>query len=48
MGFHTAWAITGHSAPVIPSIEDPLVLQKILSHLNIKNDEVIELLRRLR
>jgi hypothetical protein len=29
---------------VIASIEDPLVIQKILSHLNTKNDEVVELL----
>ena len=26
------------------SIEDPLVIQKILSHLNTKNDDVVELL----
>jgi 16S rRNA U1498 N3-methylase RsmE len=29
---------------VIASIEDPLVIQRILSHLNTKNDEVVELL----
>jgi hypothetical protein len=25
-------------------LEDPLVIQKILSHLNTKNDDVVELL----
>jgi hypothetical protein len=29
---------------VIASIEHPLVIQKILSHLNTKNDDVVELL----
>ena len=29
---------------VIANIEDPLVIQKVLSHLNTKNDEVVELL----
>jgi hypothetical protein len=29
---------------VIASIKDPLVIQKILSHMNTKNDEVVELL----
>jgi hypothetical protein len=34
----------GGAVKVIASIEDPLVIQKILSHLNTKNDEVVELL----
>jgi ribosomal protein S27E len=34
----------GGAVKVIASIEDPLVVQKILSHLNTKNDEVVELL----
>lgn len=34
----------GGAVKVIASIEDPLVIQKILSHLNKKNDEVVELL----
>jgi hypothetical protein len=34
----------GGAVKVIASIEDPLVLQKILSHLNTKNDDVVELL----
>jgi hypothetical protein len=32
------------SAPDIRRIEYPVVIQKILSHLNTKNDEVVELL----
>jgi hypothetical protein len=34
----------GGAVKVIASIEDSLVIQKILSHLNTKNDEVVELL----
>ena len=34
----------GGAVKVIASIEDPLVIQKILSHLNTKNDEVVDLL----
>ena len=34
----------GGAVKVIASIEDPLAIQKILSHLNTKNDEVVELL----
>jgi hypothetical protein len=34
----------GGAVKVIASIEDPLVIQKIRSHLNTKNDEVVELL----
>jgi hypothetical protein len=34
----------GGAVKVIASIEDPLVIQKILSHLNTKNDDVVELL----
>jgi hypothetical protein len=34
----------GVAVKVIASIEGPLVIQKILSHLNTKNDEVVELL----
>ena len=34
----------GGAVKVIASIEDPLVIQKILSYLNTKNDEVVELL----
>jgi hypothetical protein len=34
----------GGAVKVIASIEDPLVIQRILSHLNTKNDEVVELL----
>jgi hypothetical protein len=34
----------GGAVKVIASIEDPLVIQKILSHLNTKNDKVVELL----
>ena len=34
----------GGAVKVIANIEDPLVIQKILSHLNTKNDEVVELL----
>jgi hypothetical protein len=34
----------GGALKVIASIEDPLMIQKILSHLNTKNDEVVELL----
>jgi hypothetical protein len=34
----------GGAVKVIASIEDPLVIQKILSHLNTKNDEAVELL----
>ena len=34
----------GGAVKVIASIEDPSVIQKILSHLNTKNDEVVELL----
>jgi hypothetical protein len=34
----------GGAVKVIASIEDPLVIQKIPSHLNTKNDEVVELL----
>jgi hypothetical protein len=34
----------GGTVKVIASIEGPLVIQKILSHLNTNNDEVVELL----
>jgi hypothetical protein len=34
----------GGAVKIIASIEDPLVIQKILSHLNTKSDEVVELL----
>jgi hypothetical protein len=34
----------GGAVKVIASIKHPLVIQKILSHLNTKNDEVVELL----
>ncbi|MFT6907197.1 MAG: hypothetical protein ACJAS1_003874 [Oleiphilaceae bacterium] len=34
----------GGVVKVIASIKDPLVIQKILSHLNTKNDDVVELL----
>jgi hypothetical protein len=34
----------GGAVKVIARVEDPLVIQKILSHLNTKNDEVVELL----
>jgi 16S rRNA U1498 N3-methylase RsmE len=34
----------GGAVKVIASIKDPLVIQKILSHLNTKDDEVVELL----
>jgi hypothetical protein len=34
----------GGAVKVIASIEDPLVIQTILSYLNTKNDEVVELL----
>jgi hypothetical protein len=34
----------GGAVKVIASNEDPLVIQKILSHLNTKNDDVVELL----
>ena len=32
----------GGAVKVIASIEEPLVIQKILSHLNTKNDDVVE------
>jgi 23S rRNA U2552 (ribose-2'-O)-methylase RlmE/FtsJ len=31
----------GGAVKVIASIEDPLAIQKILSHLNTKNDDVV-------
>jgi hypothetical protein len=34
----------GGAVKVIASIEPTLMIQKILSHLNIKNDEVVEVL----
>jgi hypothetical protein len=34
----------GGAGKVIASIEDPSVIQKILSHLNTKHNEVVELL----